>query len=89
MCYNAHTADLMAVGASNEIYRLNLSLGRFQSPFESDSPEVNCISYSDRLELACTGGIDGRVEFWNTQSKAKVHGLLFPGTCKDQEITQV
>jgi ribosome biogenesis protein ENP2 len=27
--YNPHSADLLAVGATNEIYRLNLSLGRF------------------------------------------------------------
>ena len=66
ICYNPNTADLMAVGASNEIYRLNLGMGRFQSPMESDSPEINCINYSERLELACTGGIDGRVQFWNT-----------------------
>ena len=29
MVYNPHTADLLAVGESNEIYRLNLSMGRF------------------------------------------------------------
>lgn len=29
LCYNPYSADLMAVGASNEIYRLNLALGRF------------------------------------------------------------
>ena len=61
ICYNPHTADLMAVGASNEIYRLNLGMGRFQAPIETDSEEINCIRYSDRLELAATGGIDGKV----------------------------
>lgn len=30
ICYNPHSADLFAVGATNEIYRLNLSMGRFQ-----------------------------------------------------------
>jgi ribosome biogenesis protein ENP2 len=29
MCYNPFSADLITVGASNEIYRLNLEMGRF------------------------------------------------------------
>lgn len=29
LSYNPHSADLMAVGATNEIYRLNLGMGRF------------------------------------------------------------
>ena len=64
---NPHSADIFTAGASNEIYRLNLSLGRFQSPFISDSPELNCVAYSSPLDLVAVGGIDGRVEFWDTQ----------------------
>ena len=45
LAYNPHSADLIAVGATNEIYRLNLGLGRFQSPFESKCPEINCVQY--------------------------------------------
>ena len=29
LTYNPHCADLIAVGACNEIYRLNLGMGRF------------------------------------------------------------
>ena len=29
MIYNPYTCDVLTVGASNEIYRLNLDLGRF------------------------------------------------------------
>ena len=64
-CYNPQTADVLAVGATNEIYRLNLQMGRFQAPLISDSPEINCIDYSAGLELAATGGIDTRVQFWD------------------------
>lgn len=46
MVYNAHTADILTVGATNEIYRLNLGLGRFQSPLISDAEELTCITYS-------------------------------------------
>jgi len=87
LCYNSASADLMAVGASNEIYRLNLGMGRFQSPLISDSEELNCIDYSARLELACTGGTDGRVQFWDVLSKSKVHDMILPESCQNQEIT--
>lgn len=65
LVYNPSSADLVAVGASNEIYRLNLGLGRFQSPFVSDSPELTCAEYCAALELIAVGGIDGKVEFWD------------------------
>lgn len=81
--YNPHSADLLAVGATNEIYRLNLSLGRFQSPLISSSEEINCIDYSKQLELAATGGIDGRVEFWDMLQKTKAHELILPASCQD------
>jgi ribosome biogenesis protein ENP2 len=89
ICYNPNSADLYAVGASNEIYRLNLSMGRFQSPLISDSEEINCIDYSSKLELAATGGIDGRVQFWNMLTKGKAHDMILPANCQDQEITQI
>lgn len=78
ICYNPYSADLYAVGATNEIYRLNLGMGRFQSPLISDSEEINCIDYSSHLELAATGGIDGRVQFWNMLTKGKVHDMILP-----------
>lgn len=71
MIYNPHAADIYTVGAGNEVYRLNLGMGRFQSPFVSDSPEMNCCAYSAPLDLLVTGGIDGRVEFWDPQSRNK------------------
>lgn len=69
MIYQPHSCDLLAVGATNEIYRLNLDIGRFNTPLETSCPEINCIDYSSGLDLAAVGGIDGRVEFWNMESK--------------------
>lgn len=68
MIYQPYTCDLLAVGASNEIYRLNLDLGRFQSPFESSSPELTCIDFSHELNAISVGGIDGKIEFWDFDS---------------------
>ena len=66
MIYNPYSCDLLTVGASNEIYRLNLDLGRFQSPFETSSEELTCIDLSPQLNTVAAGGIDGTVEFWET-----------------------
>ena len=65
MIYQPYTCDLLAVGATNEIFRLNLDLGRFQSPLESESSELTSIDYSNELDLAVVGGIDGKIEFWD------------------------
>ena len=56
-------------------YRLNLSLGRFQSPLITESPETTCVAYSAPLDLVATGGIDGRVEFFDIQQKQKAQEL--------------
>ena len=78
MLYDKNTADILTVGASNEIYRLNLNLGRFQSPFVSDAAESNCIAYSPQLELTATGSIESTVEFWDMKQRTKAHTLQLP-----------
>lgn len=75
MVYNPHSCDLVTVGATNEIYRLNLDLGRFNTTLISESPEINCVDYSSDLNVVATGGIDGRVEFWNMDNRSKVCAL--------------
>lgn len=89
MIYNPNTADILTVGAGNEIYRLNLSMGRFQSPFVSESEESNCITYSPRLELVATGTIDSKVEFWDMNMREKAHTLLLPQGLEGQEVTAI
>jgi len=41
---------------------------------------MNCVAYNSPLELAATGGIDGRVQFWDMRQKASVHDLMMPGS---------
>jgi len=89
MIYQPHSCDLMAVGATNEIYRLNLDLGRFNSPLVSESEELNCIDYSAELNVAAVGGIDGRVEFWNMDTKSRVYGTIPSGVGADEEISSI
>jgi ribosome biogenesis protein ENP2 len=89
MLYQPHSCDLMAVGATNEIYRLNLDLGRFNTPLVSESPELNCIDYCPELNTTAVGGIDGRVEFWNLETKQRVLGMVPNGVGPDEEITAI
>ena len=89
MVYNPQTADLITAGAGNEIYRLNVNIGRFQSPFISASEELTCITYTPRLELAATGSIDSMVEFWDTRSKEKAHTMQLPEGMQGQEVSAI
>lgn len=89
MLYQPYSCDLIAVGATNEIYRLNLDLGRFNSPLISESEEINCLDYSHELNVIATGGIDGRVEFWDLDNKNKVLGMVPNGVGADEEITAI
>ena len=72
MTYVPFNADIVVAGASNQAYRLNLDQGRFLAPFETSSTELASIVYNDKLNLICTGGIDGAVEFWSMDSKKRV-----------------
>ena len=79
MIYQPHSSDLITVGASNEVYRLNLDLGRFNSPLVSAFEELTCVDYSKDLNAIAVGGIEGKVEFWDMENKNSVHTLdLFP-----------
>jgi ribosome biogenesis protein ENP2 len=90
MLYQPYSCDLIAVGATNEIYRLNLDLGRFNTPLLSESPEINCVDYCHELNVIATGGIDGRVEFWNMDNRNRVLGMVPNGVSgNDEEITSI
>ncbi len=41
MMYNYNSCDLVLVGASSDAWRLNLELGKFLQPFETDLPTIN------------------------------------------------
>jgi ribosome biogenesis protein ENP2 len=79
MTYMPNTCDLVTVGATNEIYRLNLEQGRFLAPLESDSEEINCVAYNSTLHCIATGGIDGVVEMWSMDERQKILELPVKG----------
>ena len=75
MIYNPYECELITVGATNEIYRLNLDLGRFNTTLISESEEINCLDFSHELNAVATGGINGVVEFWNMDNRNKIFNL--------------
>jgi len=79
MIYQPHSADLVTVGSSNEIYRLNLEMGRFQAPLMSESPSLTCLDYSSALNSLAVGGVDGRIEFWDFNKKDKAAEIVPSG----------
>jgi WD40 repeat protein len=44
------------------------------------------VDYSHQLNLIATGGIDGRVEFWNMDERNKVAEIM---PCGEDEITSM
>ena len=45
LAYHYPSCDLLAVGASNEVWRLNMEQGRFLASLNTDLPEINVRSF--------------------------------------------
>jgi len=70
MLYVPYSADLICASCCNEIYRLNLELGRFLPPLQSNSNSVNCLSFNKQMNLLAAGTENGTVEFWDTRTRS-------------------
>ncbi|XP_014775081.1 nucleolar protein 10 isoform X1 [Octopus bimaculoides] len=77
MSYHTSLCDLFIVGASSQVYRLNLELGRFMLPFQTNSTTSNCCDMNMYHELFTCGTREGTIECWDPRSKTRV-GLLSP-----------
>ncbi|XP_058143867.1 nucleolar protein 10 isoform X3 [Dasypus novemcinctus] len=73
--YHYPSCDLYFVGASSEIYRLNLEQGRYLNPLQTDAAENNVCDINPVHGLFATGTIEGRVECWDPRIRNRV-GLL-------------
>lgn len=85
MKYHAPSTDLILVGATSEIYRLNLERGQFLSPFISDGSELNAIAINPVHQLVCVGTLEGKVEAWDPRMKVKVGTLDCAFSCISNE----
>uniref|UniRef100_F7G2D1 Nucleolar protein 10 n=1 Tax=Callithrix jacchus TaxID=9483 RepID=F7G2D1_CALJA len=73
--YHYPSCDLYFVGASSEVYRLNLEQGRYLNPLQTDAAENNVCDINSVHGLFATGTIEGRVECWDPRTRNRV-GLL-------------
>lgn len=76
MKYHPLSCDLLVVGASSEIYRLNLERGQFlQSLKTQSSSSVNRCEVNSDHNLICVGTQEGTIEAWDHRDKNRV-GVL-------------
>lgn len=76
MKYHTPTCDLFLVGASSEIYRLNLERGQFLQSLKTQSASsVNRCVVNPEHHLLCVGTQEGRVEAWDPRDKTRVGTL--------------
>lgn len=70
MQYHYPTCDLVLVGASSDINRLNLERGQFMTPFVSSASSINKCVINNAHHLIVCGTQEGRVEAWDPRSKS-------------------
>lgn len=81
MQYHYPTCDLYVVGASSDIYRLNLERGQFLVPFSSTASSINKCTINPVHNLLVCGTQEGRVEAWDPRTKSKVATLDCAFSC--------
>ncbi|XP_041978163.1 nucleolar protein 10 [Aricia agestis] len=75
MKYHRPSCDLIVVGASSEVYRLNLELGQFLAPYVTKASGINCCNVNEEHGLLVFGTESGHVEAWDPRTKMR-QGIL-------------
>lgn len=75
LVYHYPSCDLYMVGASSEVYRLNLEQGRFLNSLQTSAVEINACDINPVHQLFAAGTAEGHVECWDPRSRSRV-GLL-------------
>ncbi|OMH86373.1 Ribosome biogenesis protein enp2-like protein [Zancudomyces culisetae] len=78
LAYHYPSCDLLVVGASKEVYRLNLERGQFLNPLLTSTKDgINVVSINPAHQLFAFGTDSGTVEFWDPRTRGRI-GLLTP-----------
>lgn len=84
IAYHHPSCDVLVAASGPEVYRLNLSQGRFLSPLVLEHPDseitgVNCIDINPAHQLFAFG-VDGNstAEFWDPRSRTRAGVLRLP-----------
>nr|XP_033795185.1 nucleolar protein 10 isoform X2 [Geotrypetes seraphini] len=73
--YHYPSCDLYFIGASSEVYRLNLEQGRFLNSLQTDASENNVCDINQAHYLFATGTKEGKIECWDPRTRNRV-GML-------------
>ncbi|KAG6454054.1 hypothetical protein O3G_MSEX008480 [Manduca sexta] len=85
IAYHSPSCDLFVVGASSEVYRLNLEIGQFLAPYVTKATEINCCTVSEDHGLLLLGTESGHVEAWDPRAKSLQGTLDCALHCTDSE----
>ncbi|KAJ8726325.1 hypothetical protein PYW07_001023 [Mythimna separata] len=83
--YHRPSCDLFVVGASSEVYRLNLEIGQFLAPYVTKAHEINCCAVNEEHGLLMLGTESGHVEAWDPRTKSRQGILDCAMHCTDSE----
>lgn len=61
LAYHSPSCDLYVVGTSHDVYRINLELGRFNTPVSTDAKCINCCKVNPVHNLVTLGTNEGKV----------------------------
>ncbi|BFY99226.1 hypothetical protein BsWGS_02266 [Bradybaena similaris] len=75
LAYHPPSCDMYFVGASSEIYRINLEKGRFMKPLQTSATEINCCEFNPANYLFGCGSKLGHLECWDPRSRQRA-GIL-------------
>uniref|UniRef100_A0A8C1QN38 Nucleolar protein 10 n=1 Tax=Cyprinus carpio TaxID=7962 RepID=A0A8C1QN38_CYPCA len=70
--YHYPSCDLYFVGASSEVFRLNLEQGRFLNSLQTDAAEINVCDINPVHQLFAAGTLEGRVDCWDPRVRSRV-----------------
>nr|AAQ91237.1 hypothetical protein FLJ14075-like protein [Danio rerio] len=69
--YHSPSCDLYFVGASSEVFRLNLEQGRFLNSLQTDAAEMNVCDINPVHQLFAAGTLKGRVDCWDPRVRTR------------------
>ncbi|XP_058057878.1 nucleolar protein 10 [Anopheles bellator] len=68
--YHKPTCDLLLVGTSADIYRLNLERGQFLLPYTTAASAIDSVTVNREHQMICVGTQEGTIEAWDYRDKA-------------------
>lgn len=87
LSYVSQTAELLAVGSSPDILRIDLEAGIFEEPIPTGCETINACVTSPTLPVVFVGGAMGRVEAYDTRSWRPASTLTIPGAGSDLAVS--